>query len=44
MVTEKRFFRMGTSEMVVGSLTQTFFTSSLPRRAGGEGAGGGVNR
>ena len=28
----------------VGSLTQTFFTCSLPRRAGGDGAGGGVNR
>ena len=28
----------------VGSLTQTFFTCSLPPRAGGVGPGGGVNR
>ena len=26
----------------VGSLTQAFFTSSLPRRAGGEKPGGGL--
>ena len=28
----------------VGSFTQTFFTSSPPRRAGGDGAGGWLNR